>query len=61
MQKILKIKDIQEILGCGKNTAYKLVTQRSFPKIKIGKTYYIPEDEFEKWMKTHLKQEIFLD
>ena len=57
MQRILTVKDIKEILGCGINQAYALVNQEDFPKVKIGKRMYIPEAEFEKWMLTYLRKE----
>ena len=57
MQKILTVKDIKDVLGCGMNRAYDIVNQRDFPKIKIGKRIYIPEDEFENWLKTYLRKE----
>ena len=56
MQKILTVKDVKEILGCGINRAYDIVNQRDFPKIKIGKRFYIPEDEFEKWLRFYLRK-----
>lgn len=60
MQRMLKVKDIQEILGCGKNTAYKLVNQTGFPKMRIGKIIYVPEDEFEKWVHSYLKSKFYI-
>ena len=48
MDKYLKVKDVKEILGCRK---------KSFPKIKIGKQYYIPEDAFKNWERTYLFKE----
>lgn len=57
MQKILTVKDVKEILGCGINRAYDIVNQRDFPKITIGRRMYIPEEEFEKWMHTYLRKE----
>lgn len=51
------MRDIKDSLGCGINRAYDIVNQRDFPKIKIGKRFYIPEDEFEKWLKIYLRQE----
>ena len=57
MMKILTVKDIKEILGCGINRAYDIVQQDDFPKIKIGNRYYIPQDEFERWMKSYLRKE----
>lgn len=57
MQRILTVKDVKEKLGCGKNKAYDIVNQRDFPKIKIGRQMFIPEDEFEKWLLTYLRKE----
>mgnify|MGYP001088307820 CR=1 FL=1 len=58
--KILKVSDIQEHLGISKDKAYKLVKMKSFPKIQIGHRYYIPQDEYEKWLGRHLKSKIIL-
>lgn len=41
--KLLSVSDIQEHLGIGRNKAYSLIKLKSFPKIKIGSTYHIPE------------------
>ena len=57
MDKFLKVKDIAEILDCSMNKAYNVVGQKDFPKIKIGRNYYIPQDEFEKWTKNYLRKE----
>lgn len=55
--KILKTKDIKEILGCSMNRAYDIVNQNDFPKIKIGKRNYIPEDAFYRWIKMYTGKE----
>lgn len=57
MQRILTVKDISSILGCGIHRAYDIVNQRDFPKIKIGKRFYIPNDEFENWLKIYIRKE----
>lgn len=54
---ILAPKDIKNILGCGKNRTYDIINQKDFPKIKIGKRFYIPRDEFEKWLNNYLRKE----
>ena len=54
---ILTVKDIKKSLGCGINRAYTIVNQNDFPKIKIGKRYYIPSNEYEKWLKNYLRKE----
>lgn len=57
MTKMLKVKDIQEALGCSTKKAYAIINQKDFPKIKIGKTFYIPEEEFDKWVKKYIGKE----
>ncbi len=57
MDKYLKVKDVKEILGCSDHKAYAIIRKKSFPKIKIGKQYYIPEDAFKNWERTYLFKE----
>ena len=52
-KQILSVKDVQNILGCSKNKAYSIVGAQGFPKIKIGKQFYIPEEEFQKWIRKY--------
>ena len=61
IEKMLTVKDIQNELGLGKNSVYKLVNLTGFPKVKIGKKILIPKDEFEKFMKQHIGSQICLD
>ena len=58
--KILKVSDIQMHLGISKNRAYELVKMKSFPKMQIGHRYYIPEDEYIKWISNNTKNKIIL-
>lgn len=58
---MLTVKDIQEKLHLGKNNTYKLISQKGFPKIVIGKKILIPEIQFEKYIMNHLKTKIELD
>ena len=60
MKEYLKTKDIQAILGCGKNKAYQIVGTNGFPKVIIGREYYISSVEFEKWMKNNLHHKVIL-
>lgn len=54
------IKDIQDILGCSRKKAYLIVNNPTFPKIKIGRQFFIPKLEYEKWVKRHLYNSIEL-
>lgn len=60
MEKMLTVKDIQANLNISYNKAYKLIKLKGCPKIKLGGTYMIPEQEFEKWIHAHLYSEIEL-
>lgn len=46
--------DIQDILQLSKNTAYRLINLKDFPKIKIGRNIRIPKSSFYEYM--HNKQ-----
>ena len=46
---------IREIIGCGKNAVYKLMKDENFPSVLIGKKYYVPKKEFERWYKENSK------
>lgn len=58
--KILTVKDIQEHLKLSRTMVYRLINQDSFPKIKIGNTYRIPEDKYLKWIEQHTRKNIIL-
>ena len=46
----LTVKELQEILKIGTNTAYTLIHSKAFPVIKIGQTYRIPSGPFYTWL-----------
>mgnify|MGYP000135298866 FL=1 len=54
--KILKPKDVANILGCSLNRAYRIIRQKDFPYKKIGKRYFISHDELEKWINSYYSQ-----
>jgi hypothetical protein len=43
------VSDIRNILGVGRNTAYRLVSQNDFPTIYVGNRIVIPADLFLYW------------
>lgn len=54
-KRVYEVKDIQEILELGKQTAYRFIkeaykTQEPFRVFKFGDTYRVPIDSFEAWM-----------
>jgi excisionase family DNA binding protein len=48
--KYYNVADIQELLGIGRNSAYKLVTANGFPSIYVGNRIIIPADRFDQWV-----------
>lgn len=51
---ILKPTDIQNHLGISKNKTYNLIQLKGFPKIQIGNQYFIPYEEYLKWLKKNI-------
>lgn len=50
-QDTLTVKDLQQILKIGSNSAYTLIHSKAFPVIKIGQSYRIPAEPFYAWLK----------
>lgn len=50
ISEVYKVKDIQEILKISKNAAYELIKSAPFPIIRIGNTYRIAKEGFDKWL-----------
>ncbi len=48
------------MLGCGQQRVYDLVNLKDFPKITIGKRYYIPESKFQEWLENNVTAKIEL-
>lgn len=59
-EEILKVSDIAKILRCSTKKAYRIVGQPDFPKITIGRGYYIPRLAFENWIKKYTGKEYTL-
>lgn len=59
-QKVLKQKDLYEILPFGKTKINKLLQSEDFPVVKIGKDYITTFNLIEKWIEDHLGEEIYL-
>lgn len=50
-QDTLTVKELQQILKIGANSAYTLIHSKAFPVIKIGQTYRIPAEPFYAWLR----------
>ncbi len=47
---VLTVKEVQEILKIGTNTAYNLIHSKAFPVIRVGQSYRIPAKPFYAWV-----------
>lgn len=43
------VKELQEILGISRPTVYELLKMELFSWVKIGTTYRISKNSFDKW------------
>ena len=46
----LTVKEVQQILKIGTNSAYNLIHNKAFPVIRIGQSYRIPKVSFYAWL-----------
>lgn len=51
--KMYSMKELQEVMNVGKNTAYKLVKLKGFPNIQIGNKILIPQDKLQEWIQNN--------
>lgn len=47
--KVLKVKDVQNILALSKTRAYDLMKEPPFPILRLGNTIRIPAEPFFEW------------
>lgn len=48
--RVYTVREIQQILSISKNAVYSLIANAPFKVIKIGQTYRINKDSFDKWL-----------
>ena len=58
--RMYSMKELQNIMGIGKNTAYKLVKLKGFPSIKIGNKILIPHNKLYDWIEKNNGSNIVL-
>lgn len=47
-------RQLADILGIGKNQAYRLALSKGFPSMRIGKRIIIHRDKFVDWLSANL-------
>ena len=58
--KVLTVIDLQQALGIGRETAYALMHNKSFPSIKMGGRYFVEIGALQRWLKNYEGKEIYL-
>ena len=60
MDKMLTTEDIMNTLHISKTSCYKLFSLKGFPYIKIGRSYLVSEEKFNKWVNDNTGNHILL-
>ena len=50
MVQIMKVKDIMESMGIGRDKAYAIMRAPGFPSMQIGSTYFVMYDKYVEWL-----------
>lgn len=48
--KLYTLKELQNVMKIGKNTAYKLTKLKGFPIIRIGNKILVPHNQLIEWL-----------
>lgn len=54
------LKDVQRHFNCGRNKALALMQSKTFPSFKIGRVYYVVENDVYEWVKKNKNHTILL-
>lgn len=49
---------VSNLLGISISSAYELMHKKDFPSVRIGSRLIVPKEEFQKWVKEKLNQEV---
>lgn len=49
---------VSNLLGISISSAYELMHEKGFPSVRIGNRLIVPKEEFQKWVKGKLNQEV---
>ncbi len=60
-KEFLTVKELCEQLQISRNLAYKLISTKGFPSVRIGKRYRISKQGLIEWAKTNAGCQIYLD
>ena len=49
-RKVYTVEKVAEQLGIGRTSAYRLVKQKIFPVLVLGKRVVVPKEPFDTWL-----------
>ena len=55
-EKLLSVKDVQEILGISRDTAYRMVRDGEIESYRVGKLYKIKQDSLDNYIRSQKVQ-----
>ena len=53
---MLSVHDVAEVLGISKSSAYMLVKENGFPRLKIGARVVVPREKFIEWINKNISK-----
>ena len=53
---MLSVHDVAEVLGISKSSAYVLVKEKGFPKLKIGARVVVPREKIIEWINKNISK-----
>lgn len=56
MEKLLTVKEVQNLLGLGRHTVYMWCSEKRIPHIRMGKKVMFSLPAIEKWLEQQSKE-----
>ena len=53
---MMSVHDVAEVLGISKSSAYMLVKEKGFPRLKIGARVVVPREKFIEWINKNISK-----
>ena len=53
---MLSVHDVAEVLRISKSSAYVLVKEKGFPRLKIGARVVVPREKFIEWINKNISK-----
>jgi len=57
---IFTVKELAEVLKIGRDKAYALMHNRSFPSIKIGNRYIVTDQALSEWLIANVNKHVMV-